>query len=69
MSRVNGICFPTPPSVVGGSRAAPTVLASVPAMTLELCCPDQPEGKLQVQTDHPKNSRAVKTTPKSWSGT
>jgi len=41
-----------PSSMVEGSRAWPIVPASEPA-TVELCSPDEPKGKLWMQTDHP----------------
>ena len=63
MSRGHAIYGPIrPSSPVEGSRAGPIAPASVPA-TLELCTPDEPKGKLCMQTDYQK-TRAVNQCPR-----
>ena len=56
----------TPSSTVESSSTGLIGPASAPVI-LELCNPDEPRGKLWMQTDHPK-ARVIKTTPESLSG-
>ena len=63
MSRGHDICAPTRlSSPFEGSRAGSVAPASAPE-TLELCTPDEPKGKLCMQTDYQK-TRAVNQCPR-----